>query len=154
MEKEVIPLGCVAEVAIDVKEEKFNENFINTSDLLILTKLIELKLKNNGFAICFNKYLSDCHFSVGLPIVMKKDDFVWESEIKDESVKKVVYDKEYIYYCLLWIMYNKIYSSINHNCLTCTAKTTGECLNRWQTIVIDGVAVFFLSAMIIYLKMS
>lgn len=129
----------IADAIIQVKSERFGETFASFNEVLIIEKLIELRLKENGYDVSFGDVIFSGSFCIDNGVVTKLNNLTCEEEINDKQVRKMIYDKEFIYYCLCQILINKLNNSMEHTCLNCGTVCPGSYLhyseprdcNRW-----------------------
>lgn len=122
-----LQLGYIVDAVIDIKIEKFGERFVSVQEVLIIQKLMELRLKNKGLRVKFIDLLFlNNYFRIDNDVITKLDEIkTLQSYISNEEIRKIIYDKEFIYYCLCQILINKLNNSMEHNCKNCTTECTG-----------------------------
>ncbi len=125
MNKVELTVKYIVDAVIEVKKERFGENFVSIDEVIIIKKLIELKLKKLGYDADFDHVMFSSQFCVDNGVITKSNNLTWEKEISDKQVRKIIYDKEFIYYCLCQILINKLNNSMEHNCNNCGTECTG-----------------------------
>lgn len=125
MIKVELTVKYIADAVIEVKKERFGEDFVSIDELIIIKKLIELRFKKMGYDANFGDVIFSSHFRIDNGVVAKTNLLTWEKGIEDEQVREIIYDKEFIYYCLCQILINKLNNSMEHNCKNCVTECTG-----------------------------
>lgn len=125
--KNIIKLDYVCDSIIEVKKKKFNEDFTNFEELEIIKKVIIKKIERNNLNITLKNDISKKNFNIINTLIFKSNKFSLDSNnILNIDIKNIIYDEEMIYLCICEIMMNKIYNSLEHNCLNCTTECCGK----------------------------
>lgn len=119
MNKLELSIKWIIDSVIIVKKERFGENFASIAEVIIIKKLIELELKSLGYDVNFAHTMLDSNFHVDNDVITKTNNLTFENEISDEQIRNMIYDKEFIYYCLCQILINKLNNSMEHSCKNC-----------------------------------
>lgn len=119
--------GYIADAIIDVKLKKFGENFTSMDEVLIMQELIEQRLKNKGLRVKFIEAFFSNYFKVANGVITKYEESkILKEYISNEEIRKIIYDEEFIYFCLIQMIINKLYSSVEHRCDDCRRECSGD----------------------------
>ena len=118
--------GYIADSIIDVKLKRFGEKFASIEEVLIIKKLMELRLKKQGLEVEFIDRFFSNYFRVDNGVITKfEESNTLKAYLSDKEIKEIIYDNNFIYYCLCQILINKLNNSIEHKCNNCITECTG-----------------------------
>ena len=132
--------GYIVDAIIQVKKNRFNEEFTTIEEVDMIKSLIQKRFNQKGLNVKFVDTFFTRYFNIidGVIIKASKESESLEVYICDEEVYKIIYDEEFIYLCLYKIMLNKRANSIEHTCTNCNSYCCGglspeqaENCNKW-----------------------
>lgn len=138
----------VADIIIAKKMELFNEDFATWYECNHITNLLEKRLRENKYDVCFSlEIVNDYIFDFFPGIIKRKNIYQYSMnlacEIKDDKLKKLIYDEDFIIGCLYDIQLEKLKSIFKHNCKTCNSMCTSSsksyCCDRWSHDITIGI---------------
>lgn len=119
-----LSIGFVAEAIQRVKRENFGEDFVTCNECNYIAGLLEKSLKDKGYDIQFSIKISEKDAFDFLPGIIASNGIKDLSlTITDEKLKRIIYDKNFILFCLMEMQLEKL-SKINleRSCRTCSSK--------------------------------
>ena len=125
--------GYIADAIIEVKKEKFRENFATIQEVSIIRKLIEQRLNEKNIPVLFlNSIGNGFNIDIDNDIITKTTKETLKISL-NEDLAKIIYDSSFIYYCLCQILINKLNNSIEHACDNCINNCT-KCFKMLSTL--------------------
>ncbi len=104
-----LSIDCVVEAIQRVKRENFGEEFVTCNECNHIAGLLEKKLKEKGYDIQFTIKISEKDAFDILPgIIMANGKKDLSSCIRDEKLKSIIYNKNFILFCLVNMQLEKL----------------------------------------------
>lgn len=123
-----LKIGYIADVIIEIKKKRFNEDFTTEEEVELIRQCIEKRVNKNNDVTKFTYAYPKKSFNIVNGVITKvnNDSEILKASISDEKIVEMIYDEDFIYLCLCEIMINKLYNSIDHTCFNCSTECCGK----------------------------